>query len=317
MPKVELKVIQTELDQGLLRPFYWIWGPELLKGRELLKRIRTVTRANWGEETLDGVEVDGQTICDSARSLFLGGGIRLVVVRDAQMIKSPEPMAVLFGPALPRDQVSSVCVCLAKDFDSRKKFSKLLLDGAAVIGCETVSEDQREAWVHYLAKRQGVQLSPQAVSRLVCLDPWTLDLIAQELDKWAVAGSQSETVLGQASEAWSSDQWVDHFFARQRGITLAHVNHLAENLDQALPLLGLLSWNAKQLAQYLSASEGGGQSLKTYPAQLNRLKRWSQIWSLTDVIALQHELFHLDLSFKQTPLMPLGLWSTLVCRFCR
>ncbi len=316
MPKFDIKVIQAELDQGLLRPFYWIWGPELLKGRELLKRIRKVAQTNeWGEENLDGSEVDGATICDSARSLGLGGGVRLVVVRDAHQIKGPEALTLLFGPAAPQSETSSVCVCFAKDFDARKKFSKLLADGAAVVSCDEVLEDQREAWVQYLAKRQGVQVSAQSLRRLTCMEPWTLDLIAQELDKLLVAGSESESVIRDTPGVWSSDEWVDHFFTKNRAATLRQVAHLAESPDQALPLLGLLSWNAKQLAGFLADAEFGTGAFKTHPFQLNRLKQWSQFWKLMEVIELQRELFLLDLSLKQTPLMPLGLWTTLMNKF--
>ncbi len=316
MPKLELKAVQAELDQGLIRPFYWIWGPELLKGRELLKRIRKLANSSWGEENLDGVEVDGAEICDLANSLCLGGGVKLVVVRDAHQVKNPEGLADLFGPPVPIANLTSVCVCLAKDLDARKKFSKLLIDQAAVVACEEVAEDQRESWITYLAKREGLTVSPQQARRLASLDPWSLDLIAQELDKLAMAGSDSDSVVQESRGAWDSDEWVENFFSKNRASTLARVGDLAENLDQALPLLGLLGWQSKQLAGFLADSEFNTNGFKSHPMQMNRLRRWSQSWRLAEVIELQHELFLLDWSFKQTPLMPLGLWSSLVCRFC-
>ncbi len=316
MPKFELKAIQTELDQGLLRPFYWIWGPELFKGRELLKKIRKVVNSSWGEENLDGSEVDGAAISDAAKSLFLGGGIKLVVVRDAHHIKNPEALSELFGPPVPQSDVSSVCVCLAKDLDARKKFSKLLIEQAAVISCEGVTEDERESWILFLAKRQGVQVAPPLVSRLACLDPWSLDRIAQELEKLALSGSESDAVVKASRAAWDSDEWIENFFSRDRAAALSQVDVLAENVDQALPLLGLLSWNAKQLAGILSDLEYRTHAFKAHPLQVNRLKRWSRQWKLAEVIELQRELFQLDLNFKQTPLLPLGLWTSLVCRFC-
>jgi hypothetical protein len=115
---------------------------------------------------------------------------------------------------------------------------------------------------------------------------------------------------------WDSDEWVENFFSKNRAATLSRVEELAENLDQALPLLGLLGWNSKQLAGFMADLEFQTQVFKTHPLQMNRLKRWSKDWRLSEVIDLQRELFLLDLSFKQTPLLPLGLWSTLVCRFC-
>ena len=40
MPKLEPKVIQKELEQGVLWPVYWLYGQERMKSRELFKRIR-------------------------------------------------------------------------------------------------------------------------------------------------------------------------------------------------------------------------------------------------------------------------------------
>ena len=37
MPKLEAKQVQKELDEGWLWPVYWIYGPEGMKARELLK----------------------------------------------------------------------------------------------------------------------------------------------------------------------------------------------------------------------------------------------------------------------------------------
>ena len=316
MPKFDLKTIQNELDQGMIRPFYWVWGPELLKGRELLRKVRQLVNSTWGEENLDGSEVDGAGICDRAMSLCLGGGVQMVVVRDAHQIKNPEPLSTLFGPPVPLAEVTSVCLCFAKELDARRKFSKILTDHAAVVSCEAVADDQKEAWIQYLAQRQGVKLSSHQVGHMIGLDPWSLDLMEQELEKVAIADSEVDSVLQESGSVWSADEWVEKFFSRNRAFLLDRAGELSENPDQALPLLGLLGWNVKQLAGYLADAEFRTNGFKTYPHQLTRLKRWSHSWKLAEVIDLQRELFLLDLSFKQTPLMPLGLWISLVGRFC-
>ena len=64
MPKMELKTVQTELEKGQIWPLYWLYGPERMKSRELLKRIRIVLFGNeavapgWSEETFDGSEAE-------------------------------------------------------------------------------------------------------------------------------------------------------------------------------------------------------------------------------------------------------------------
>src|SRR3954464_10512652 len=107
MPKLELKAVQRELEQGLIWPFYWLYGPEKMKSRELLKRIRNAVSGakqdvdplwGWGEEVLEGSETDSNRILDSALSLSLNQGVRLIIVREAHVLKSPELLSELFGP---------------------------------------------------------------------------------------------------------------------------------------------------------------------------------------------------------------------------
>ena len=40
MPTLEGKTVQKELERGELWPVYWLHGPESMKARELVRRIR-------------------------------------------------------------------------------------------------------------------------------------------------------------------------------------------------------------------------------------------------------------------------------------
>jgi DNA polymerase-3 subunit delta len=321
MPKIEPKVIQQELDQGLIRPFYWIYGGEALKVREILKRIRNSVLGEvsfaWSEEIFDGAESDGFSVCDAANSLSLGSDVKFVVVRDAHLLKEVEALESLFGPPQQRSQLLGVCVCVSKDLDARKKFSKLLLDRAAVVVCEEVGEAQRESWIVYLAQRQGVTVDPHQVMKWVTLDPWSLDLIMQELEKWSLSNIASDPLLEGRGNGWASDRWMDSFFSRNLEAALSQVGYFADHPEDALPLLGLLGWNVKQLSGFLADELNGTQIMKLNPYQRARFQEWAPLWKLDEVLELQRELFLLDLSFKQTPLLPLGLWSSLVQKFCR
>ena len=338
MPKLEAKQVQKELDEGWLWPVYWIYGPEGMKARELLKRIRVAVlgaeaaeapAATGGglfglsEEKLDAGEVDGAGVVDIAQSLAFGGGTRLVIVRDAHALKGSEALEALFGKRAKKEELASVCVLLAKDLDGRKKFSKTLVEHAAVIACEEVPEADREAWVNYLAKRRGLALSPAQIAGLVTLDPWTLDIADQELEKLSLIGSDAEgddagTALGASvSGASASDRFLDAFFRRSAADALPFAARLADHPDEALPLLGLLAWNTRQLSIVVADREKATRHAKLNPYVAGRLQGWARGWTLADCLSLQEELARLDFSFKQTPLPPLGLWAELIGRFAR
>jgi DNA polymerase-3 subunit delta len=323
MPKLEPKIIQKELEQGWLWPVYWLYGTERMKSRELLKRIRKAVLgsesssssglAGFGEEMLDGNEVDAATVLDAASSLSLGGGCRLIVVREAHALKEAEILAPLCGPKAKKGDLTSVCVFLSKDLDGRKKFSKILTEKAAVVPCEEVPEVEREAWISYLAKRRGLDLPPELVAQMSSLDPWSLDIIDQELEKFSLAQSGDVVLLGGGvGSAGGGERFLNAFFARDLKKSLQAVEEFADRPDESLPLLGLLGWNVRHLALVLSRG-----NVKLNPFVAERLQAWARHWQLSEVLRLQTFLEELDFSLKQTPLMPLGLWGEIVMTFCR
>jgi DNA polymerase III delta subunit len=325
MPRFEPKAIQKELEQNLLWPVYWIYGGERMKARELLKRIRRVvvgetaapSGQSLGEESFDASECDSGAILDAAQSPSLLGGARFIVIRDAHALTSPEALEPLFGPRSPKEELTSVCVFLSKDLDGRKKFSKTLLEKAAVVPCEEVQEHEREPWIQYLAKLRGVTLSPAHVLQLSILDPWTLEIVDQELEKYVVSGSDEEAFLKESQLQGGGDAFVEVFFRRNLRAALERVESFADQPDESLPLLGLLAWNARHLGLVISERERKTGTLKLNPYVAERMQNWARLWSLDEVVALQEELAEVDFGFKQTPLIPLGLWGSLVMRFCR
>lgn len=342
MPKLEPKQVQRELESGKIRPVYWLFGQESMKSRELLKRIQqTVEKQmtpSFGFDVFDATEVSAMEILDASQSLPLGGGIRFIVVKDAQALKEPEALAPLVnsarGSAEPLAEVPAVCVFISKDLDGRKKFSKLLVEKAAVVPCEEVAEQDREAWIGYLSKRKGlVDLTEDQLWILRSLDPWSLDIVDQELEKfsltqnsdvhwgvsgWGAAGGSSPNSghsMGQS--AGGENVFLDAFLRRDYRIAMESASTFADAPEVALPLLGLLGWNTRQLALTLLDREHKTKSVHLNSFLAERIGRWARAWTLSEILELQHELAELDFGIKQTAQMPLGLWSSLVITFCR
>lgn len=341
MPKLEAKVVQKELEQGVLWPVYYFYGQERMKSRELLKRIRAVVLSDhehsdslrsWealAETVLDGSETDGEGILEATQSQSLLGslreGPRLIVVKDAHLVKNPEVLSEILLPKAKRSELNSVCVLIGKDLDGRKKFSKILQEKAAIVPCEEISESDREAWIFYLAKRKEVQIPSSEVARLTTLDPWSLDIVDQELEKYSLFHTNIESLdsisdprpenpsIGRVR----SDEWIDAFLSRDLKKSLQSLALFAEQPHESLPLLGLLAWNVRYLAMALSDSGHGLRGLKVNPYVVEKLQRWSKSWELSEVLDLQAELTMVDFNLKQTPLAPIGIWSVLVMRFCK
>lgn len=317
MPKFEPKIIQKELEAGKTWPVYWIYGEEPMKARELVKRIRkTLFKSEeinpFCETQLEGSEVTAAQVLDSAQSMSMMGGLRFTLVKQAHLIKDLDQLEPLFNS-------TNVTVLLAKDLDQRKKFSKKLVEKAAVIPCEAIAEGDRESWVHYLAKRHELVLNEQEVIFLRALDPWSLDLIERELEKLKQCVSTDDrllTLAGSLSQG-SSENFIEAFFTKQRNFAFSFVQSFADVPEEALPLLGLISWNTRMLALVLKDREAGTRDVKLGSFLIDKFNRYSRHWKLNEVIELQHHLAEIDFSIKQTPRPALALWSQLVLRFCK
>ncbi|MEN9723633.1 MAG: hypothetical protein RJB38_1619 [Pseudomonadota bacterium] len=319
--KLDAKQVQQELKQGLVWPVYWLHGSERFQIRELVNLLRktVVGEKTWSEERLDGGSLGADDVISAAQSIPFGGGVRFVVVQEAHLIQSPEDLSCLFGARLPLDQASFVVVFIAKDLDARRKFSKVLIERAAVVGCTEIPEEQREAWVRYLGAKWGISAETLPLELLVRSEPWSLEWLDQELAKWALAESAApglgrETLAGVGGLGeFPVDAFLTDFLERRnlRG-ALSWVSVIATKTDVSLPLLGLLAWNVRMAALMAARSP----TLRLAPIQQAKLTRMVRGWKLEELQALQKELFELDFALKQTPQEPLALWGVLIQRFC-
>lgn len=327
--RLEPKQLQQELKQGLAWPVYWIHGEESYRVREvcsLLQRTLVGDRG-WCEDRLEGAQARASDVLASFQSIPLGGGMRVVWVRDAHLIlqsKETEQLAELFGPRERLDELPAVCIFVARDLDGRRKFSKQLLDQAAVIACEAVPEENREGWVRYLLQSRGLPaeaFAPGSATMQLLLrhEPWSLDWVQNELTKWELSeaaqpGSGNEVLVGGGESGIGAGDAFISAFIEQRNLraSLEQVEVLSSRPELSLPLLGLLAWNVRMLGLLGSRS----RAVRIAPMQEGRLRRALQIWSSEDIQRLQEALFELDFAVKQTPQEPLALWGVLVQQFC-
>lgn len=321
MPKLEAKQILKQISDGTFAPVYWIYGPETFKIRELTERLKKAVGANEsgaglfsGPSQFNGNEIHAGVITDEAQSMSLGGGTRFLVVRDADHLKNLEDIRTLFGPAKPLTELNAVTVFISQSLDQRKKFTKELITNAAVIECEAVLEEERESWIGYLSKQQGVSLTDEVISRLAALDPWSLELISNEIAKYALNPDIAVLGLGDGNESADS-QYLEALFERNAKKGMRFAEHVSSDPAINLPLLGLLSWNARHLALLIAESHSGLRSVKMNPYAAQKLNRWKTKWPIADAVRLQHALHELDFATKQTPRLGLGLWTELMLEF--
>ncbi len=325
MPKLDVRMVYQEWEQGWVWPVYWVFGPERFKAREFTQRLKQAALphlgalgAGMGTEVLEGGEVSGTAVVECAQTLSLGGGVRLTWVRDAHATTDQDALATLLGPRVRFDEAHSVTVFLSKDLDQRKKFSKLLSEKAAVVECAEVREEEREGWIRHLAKRRGVnEFTAEILAILLRVEPWSLETVDLELEKLALVPEgmpdRTQVLLAGASEAGGSEEFLSGLFERDRVRALRAAEQFAGSPEEVLPLLGLMAWNVRQIAGLV----GGGAGPTGRGPFIERLRRWARGWTLPEILELQSALHEMDRGLKQTPKLGLGYFTELVARFAK
>jgi DNA polymerase-3 subunit delta len=326
MPKLEPKLIQKELEKGKVRPVYFIFGTEAMKARELMRKIQRTTLQDsdvndFNLEKFDASETGIERILDSAQSGSMTGGTKLILVRNAEEWKNQDLLSEYLhslsvtDPSSP-DSFQTVLVLISKSFDGRKKSSKVLNDLAAVVPCEEVKEHEREAWIEFLAKRRGLGLGDQERLSLRGLEPWSLDIVDQELSKLELVGEDASLradALRSGVSAYAQDEFIDAIFMKDKKRALRVVHHFSKDMEVQLPFLGLLAWNLRQFKAYLLEQETRTPSLeRRNPMLQQKLDRWRGAWNRHSIQELEHALFQIDFSLKNTRLSSEGLWTELV-----
>lgn len=323
MPKQTTQQLAADLKKGALWPVYWIVGPEALRVREARKRIEAELSARWGQELVvekfDASEagMSSAAILESAQSLSLLGRAKLLIIRDAHALKEAEALRELWGiqrGPQSAEELAVVVVGLSKDLDLRKKWSKELIENAAIIECPEIKENEREAWVRVLIEKRGLNAEFFSsregalwIAQLAGQEPWSLDVVDQELAKWEISGTDALKQMEWSSHR-ASHRFLQAYFSRDRKLALSLLPYFVQQADEVFPLIGLMTWNLRLLLQWAATS----QAPKLNPWVADQMRQWKSKWSTEGLTAAVSGLLEVDVALKQKPLETLGVWSGFV-----
>ena len=331
MPKLEPKQIQAELDSGKFRSFYFLYGAEAMKMRELTRRIANAYRGvavgeggsnagnllsdQFGELSFDGASTTAASVLDELNSLSLGVSEKVILLRNAHTLKDLEAL-VNEAPNVEftaKNKESAILIAWAKDLDQRKRSTKILTERAATVACEAIPERDRPAWIRYLMKRRGLSAedgenADWLVAELERLEPWTLDIVDAELAKFELTPEalRRETFRGSSDER-SGERFLEAFLNRNRAEAIHQVGGFAGLPEESFPLIGLLAWNFRMLTS-AKLSPHGARSL----GNRENLKAALAAWSLDELTGVQRRLTSFDASLKGSGEDPRAAWTQFV-----
>ncbi len=312
--RVELRVIQKELESQRFRPVYYFFGSERLKIREMVKRLESrvfseIERNEFNFESVSATSKTASEVLDSTETLGLfGGGFKLTIIQNWDEAKSPEGFDAWLerfeqkaegGGPKKLSELDSIIVFVGSKLDSRKKTTKKLFDSEiSVSEAEPVMEADRGRWIESLARSEKVSLTDSEYEALHGLDPWSLEILSQELKKMALAGDQRNDLLAAESADAKPEWFLEAFFAKKPLIARTHLLSWSLNPEDAIPFVGLMAWTIRQV----KLSHRGA------PTKLRRCAEYARLWSLSDLDRAEHALFRLDAKMKSSSQLALGKW---------
>ena len=189
-----MKLRYTDLVKHLKAPHGQVSSVFAVTGEEDLLRELAINRivdhvlvgglTPFNYEKFDGEECDHEAIINSANTLSMIGGRRVIVVKRAEQLlaKFPELLGYIVDPS--PDTV--LLLEFSKSPDKRRKSWKELERKVTVVACETLDVAGVEKWVAEQAKGLDIQLGTNEVRYLISEFGTELRRLSKELEKMSL-----------------------------------------------------------------------------------------------------------------------------------
>lgn len=153
---------QQTLVRGQVEPVYLLDGEEEFFQEEGIRLVGEALLpggiSSIDRESIRGGQASLSEILDLASTYPMGGGRRLIVVREADGVRceTVEPLRAY----LSRPNAKSCVVFSDAAYDRRRAFYKALLAGALRVDCAQLDEGRVPLWVRERLRARGFGISP-------------------------------------------------------------------------------------------------------------------------------------------------------------
>ncbi len=251
---------------GELQPIYVLAGDEWFLKRLALERIEALVLGekaeDMGRSVFEGESATLAEVLDELQTLPFFGSRRLVIVREADGFVSAHRDKLEKYVASPSSV--GVLVLEVKSWKSNTRLAKAIPD-AATIKCEAPAAYRLPGWcVKWTASRYGKQLHESAAALLVEFIGAELGVLDQELAKLSTyVGEQSQistaevdklVAHGRVQTAW---QMLDAVAEGKQADALETLQHLLDQGEEPIAILGAMSWQLRRLAQVARLNRQG------------------------------------------------------------
>lgn len=188
-PKVDIAAISRSLVQdacnGIFKPVYILMGDEPfypdMVCQAVLDNCIDEFGKDFNETVCYGADVTPDRIITEAREFPMMAERRLIVVKEAQMMKNIEDLAVYCQS--PLDSTVLVLLLHKATVDKRKALYKTVQKTGVVLDSPSLRDYEIPGWIQSYYTSKGLHIDPQAAALLGESAGTELSTIAVETDK--------------------------------------------------------------------------------------------------------------------------------------
>ena len=168
-------------------PYY----PDLVCG-EIIKYALSDAERDFNQSVYYGLDTDADTVASDARSYPMMAERRLVVLKEAQNMKTLEALSVY--AAEPMESTVLVIFMHGASSDKRKALYKNAQKNGIVLESESLRDYEMPGWIASFYKSKGLNIDPDAAALLAEYSGTELDKIIIETEKLAQKNLPEGTV---------------------------------------------------------------------------------------------------------------------------
>lgn len=175
----------SEISSGEFRPVYLLMGdepyfPELVCDA-VLRCCIDESQKDFNETVCYGADVTAEQVISAARRFPMMADRQLVVVKEAQVMKDIEQLALYCED--PLDSTVLVVLMRGASADKRKAFYKAVQKKGVVVDSPSLRDYEMPGWISSYFRSRGLEISPDAASLLAESAGTELRTIVVETDK--------------------------------------------------------------------------------------------------------------------------------------
>ncbi len=264
--------IMQDLKAGTYHPVYLLHGEESFfidsVTSYIEKNALSEGERSFNQEVLYGKDTDFKTVVDNARQYPMMAERRVVIVKEAQAMRSLKNLISYIEKPSPHTVL--VLAHKNKPLDKRTKFGKAVSKSAVILDSKKLYDNQVPAWISTYVKAQKLNIDPEASQMLTEYLGQDLSKIVNEIDKIKInlkAGEKITAKLVQAGVGISRDYNV---FELNKALSIwdyskiMRIIYYFEENPKANPLVMVIS----NLFGYFTKVAIAQQNIKSNDAEL-------------------------------------------------